>query len=144
MKDLQPNILNDYEHRVNQLMAKHRQAPAFPQMEAMGVTRASLDDYLFEYQSVLDSEGTLRSQQTLYGIIMVLPVIVLSAFPQRSLPWPAGLPSILAAVAIGAGIAAAVKGVRTLVRRSRLARLRREHAAEAAFVAAVMDFDNHI
>lgn len=140
MKALQPNILDDFEHRVGQLMANHGDEDGFPRIETSGVTREAIDDYLFEYQAILDSEGSLRSQQTLYGIVAVLPVIVASAIPPSSLPWRAGMPTILAAVAVGVVLAAAIKGMRVAAKRSRLRRLRQSRPAEAAYVDAVVRY----
>lgn len=140
MKDLQPNILDDFEHRVGQLVENHGDDPGFPRMEAGGVTRKALDDYLFEYQAILDSEGTARAQQTLYGVIAVLPVIVASALPQDTLPVAPGMPTILAAVGVGAVVALGLKAVRTVAKRNRLARLRRSRPAEAAYVEAVLAY----
>ena len=87
MKELQPNILNDYEHVVNSLVERYGDTAGFPQLETYHVTKELVEDYLFDYQAILDSEGSQRSQQTMYGIIALLPVILLSAFPIEMLPW---------------------------------------------------------
>ena len=44
MKDLQPNILDDYEHLVTNAMKRWGGEADFPVME--GVKREDLDDYL--------------------------------------------------------------------------------------------------
>lgn len=80
MKDLQPNILDDYEHLVTNAMKRWGGEADFPVME--GVKREDLDDYLFEYQRILDSEGSQKAQLTKYGIIAIIPIIILSAFPE--------------------------------------------------------------
>ena len=41
-------ILNDYEHSVTNRIAKFGDLPDFPKMEDFGITRAELDDYLFD------------------------------------------------------------------------------------------------
>ena len=97
MKDLQPNILNDYEHLITHAIERWGEEDDFPVLE--GLERKALDDYLFEYQRILDSEGSQKAQLTKYGIIAILPVIVLSAFPESMLPW--GKYSLIAGVVAG-------------------------------------------
>ena len=141
MKELEPNILEDFEHRVNLTIERHHDEAGFPQMSDYKVTREELDDYLFDYQAILDSEGTLRAQQTLYGIITVMPVIVLSAFPHDSLTQYSSLTYILMALGVGITIALAIKLVRTWLKKSRLQRLRGERIALTQYVDAVIAFD---
>lgn len=139
MKDLEPNILNDYEHRIARIIEHYGDEETFPRMEQYGVAREELDSFLSAYQDILDSEGTQRQQLTVYGIIAVLPVLVLSAFPEESLPW--GNKSLFVGIGIGIGIglllALMAKGVRMLVTRYRLSQLRREQKAYAQYADAV-------
>ncbi len=143
MKELEPNILEDFEHRVNLAIERHHDEAGFPQMDVFRVTREELDDYLFDYQAILDSEGSLRAQQTLYGIITVLPVIVLSAFPHGYLTQFSSLTYILMALGIGITIALAIKLVRTWLKRLRLHRLRTDHMTIAQYVDAVVTFEDN-
>lgn len=46
----------------------------------------SLDDFLFEVQSALDSQGSQKAQLTKYGIVAIVPVLIFSAFPEAMLP----------------------------------------------------------
>lgn len=135
MKDLEPNILNDYEHRIARIIEHYGDEENFPRMGQYGVVRDELDSFLSAYQDILDSEGTQRQQLTLYGIIAVLPVLVLSAFPEESLPW--GNKSLFVGIAIGLALAFMAKGVRMLVTRYRLFQLRREQKAYAQYADAV-------
>lgn len=139
MKELQPNLLDDYEHRVKALMSHHGGEPGFPRMEEFGITAKSLDDYLFDYQVVLDSEGSQRSQLTLYGILAVVPTLVLSAFPEEMLPW--GHWSLLAGLAMGIGLALVVKGIRVGIKQARLRSLRAGNPDEEAYIRKVLTFD---
>ncbi len=133
LKELQPEIINDYEHRIKRQMEKHGGEMTFPKLEDIGFTRAQLDDYLFDYQAVLDSEGSKRSQQTLYGIIVVLPVIALSAFPIKSLPVRNYTVALLLGVAIGLVLAAFIKLIRVMIKAIRLSRLRTQNPELSRF-----------
>ena len=136
MKDLQPNLLNDYEHHVLSTIAQHEQELGFPQLENFHLTRKKLEDYLYDYQIVLDREGTQRSQLTVYGIIAIVPTIVLSAFPESTLPW--GKWSLLVGVGLGVLIAVAIKAVRMTVTQAKVARLKNANPDANSYVDALM------
>lgn len=133
MKDLQPNILNDYEHLITRAIERWGEEEDFPVLE--GLERKALDDYLFEYQRILDSEGSQKAQLTKYGIIAILPVIVLSAFPESMLPW--GKYSLVVGVALGLVLALLIKGFVMLLVRVRLNRLKRANPELAEYSASV-------
>ena len=139
MKDLQPNILNDYEHLITRASERWGEEDDFPVLE--GLERKALDDYLFEYQRILDSEGSQKAQLTKYGIIAILPVIVLSAFPESMLPW--GKYSLIAGVVAGVILALLVKGLVMLLVRARLSRLKRANPELAAFSASVETYQKN-
>ncbi len=137
MKELQPNILNDYEHRIKRQMEEYAGVTGFPSLDDFGATQAQLDDYLFDYQAALDSEGTARAQQTLYGIIIVIPVIILSAFPSDSLPYSNTSMNLLVGIFCGLLIAALIKLIRVVVRLYRMNKLRKENPNLARFCQKV-------
>ena len=139
MKDLQPNILNDYEHLITRAIERWGEEDDFPVLE--GLERKALDDYLFEYQRILDSEGSQKAQLTKYGILAILPVIVLSAFPESMLPW--GKYSLIAGVVAGVVLALLVKGLVMLLVRARLSRLKRANPELAAFSASVETYQKN-
>lgn len=136
MKDLQPNILDDYEHLVSNTIKRWGGEPDFPTIE--GVNIEELDDYLFEYQSILDSEGSQKTQLTKYGIVAIIPIIILSAFPESMLPW--GKYTLVTGVAIGVAIALCLKGLTVLLVKSRLRRLRKAYPKLADYSAKVMAY----
>lgn len=138
MKELQPNLLNDYEHQVLAKIARHEHEADFPQLEDYRLTQKMLEDYLYDYQIVLDREGTQRSQLTVYGIIAIVPTIVLSAFPESALPW--GKWSLLVGVCIGVLIALVIKAVRMTVTRAKVTRHRSAHPDASRYVDAVMRY----
>lgn len=135
MKDLQPNVINDYEHLITRAIEKYGAAGDFPNMEAFGLERKELDDYLFEYQSILDSEGSQKAQLTKYGIVAIIPILILSAFPEQMLPW--GKYSLAVGIAAGLAIALLLKGIAMLVVRLRLKRLRAGNANLSAYADKV-------
>ncbi len=142
MKDLQPNILADYEHRVNRVIDTHEGQEGFPQIDSYHITKEDLSSYLFDYQAILDSEGTVRSQQTVYGLIALIPILVLSAFPLSSLPWKSNVTSLLVGIAIGMAVALVIKALRVTIKRYRLNRLKAENPDIVAYVDDVMKFEN--
>ena len=84
LREPEKQILDDFEHKVTGKIAKYGNEPDFPKFENYDITRMELDDYLFDKQSMLDMGGSKRSQLTIGGFITVLPVLVLSCFPDKS------------------------------------------------------------
>ncbi len=84
LREPEKQILDDFEHKVTGKIAKYGDEPDFPKLENYGITRMELDDYLFDKQAILDMGGSKRSQLTMGGFITVLPVLVLSCFPDKS------------------------------------------------------------
>ena len=84
LKDPEKEFFNDFEHKVTDKMKKYADRVDFPKVEDYGITRMELDDYLFDKQAILDMAGTPRTKMTVGGIITLLPVIVLSAFPDSA------------------------------------------------------------
>ncbi len=139
MKDLQPNILDDYEHLVTNAMKRWGTEPDFPTREESN--GEDLDNYLFEYQRILDSEGSQKAQLTKYGIVAIIPIIILSAFPESMLPW--GKYTLVIGVAIGVAIALCLKGLTVLMVKSRLQRLRKANPGLADYCASVIAYRNN-
>ena len=84
LREPEKQILDDFEHKVTGKIEKYGNEPDFPKFENYGITRMELDDYLFDKQAILDMGGSKRSQLTIGGFITVLPVLVLSCFPDKS------------------------------------------------------------
>ncbi len=87
LKTLDKQNLDDFEHRVTNRIKDFGSDGGFPQMENYKVTKEMLDDYLFDKQAILDSGGSERTQLTVSGVLIVLPIIVLSAIPEQSYPF---------------------------------------------------------
>lgn len=138
MKELQPDILNDYEHTVIRGIDNHAGEEGFPSIEGNNIIRKDLEDYLYEYQRILDSPGSQKAQLTKYGIIAVIPILFLSAFPEDSLPW--GKYSLFAGLAIGIIIAALIKGLSVLRVNHCIKRLRTDNTELAAYADKVREY----
>ena len=92
-------ILDDFEHNVTNRIAAFDNRNDFPRMGDYGITKEALDSYLFDKQAILDSGGSQRSRYTIAGFLIVLPVIVMSAYPDKDLPF--GEMTILLAIGVG-------------------------------------------
>ena len=84
LREPEKQILDDFEHKVTNKMQKYGDEPDFPKLENYGLTRMELDDYLFDKQAILDMGGSKRTQLTVGGFISVIPVLILSCFPDKS------------------------------------------------------------
>ena len=99
--------LMDFEQRVSSKIRVESGFPGFPQPEQYNLTKTEIDDYLLDKQAILDSAGSQRTQYTIMGVMIVLPVVVFSAFPQKDMP--GGNWAIFVALAIGLCLAGLVK-----------------------------------
>lgn len=84
LREPEKQILDDFEHKVTNKLQKYGDEPDFPKLENYGLTRMELDDYLFDKQAILDMGGSKRTQLTVGGFITVIPVLILSCFPDKS------------------------------------------------------------
>lgn len=84
LREPEKQILDDFEHKVTNKMQKYGDEPDFPKLENYGLTHMELDDYLFDKQAILDMGGSKRTQLTVGGFITVIPVLILSCFPDKS------------------------------------------------------------
>lgn len=84
LREPEKQILDDFEHKVTNKMQKYGDEPDFPKLENYRLTRMELDDYLFDKQAILDMGGSKRTQLTVGGFITVIPVLILSCFPDKS------------------------------------------------------------
>lgn len=114
-------LLDDYEHRINNKIAAHEHEEGFPKMETFGLTKKELDDYLFEKQVILDSEGSEKSQYTLYGTLAIVPILCLAVYPINELP--GGYLSVIVALIIGILLSGSVKLIRRIIMKHRLNKL---------------------
>lgn len=133
---------NDFQHRVERLIRDHKNDDGFPQLTDYEILEDELDDYLFDYQAILDSKGSERSRYTIALFLIALPVIVMSAFPEESLPW--GGWSILVAVGIGLGLFFLYLGIQKAILKGRATRLNAERKKVKQYVDDVLKFGDAI
>lgn len=77
--------VEDYQQRMSRLIDAGKSETGFPVPEDYGLTYKEVTDYLYDKQEALDSMGSPRSRYTLYGVLIVMPVIVASAFPEEQM-----------------------------------------------------------
>jgi hypothetical protein len=85
------------------------------------VSREELSGYLFDKQAIIDSRGSEKSRYTIYGILMVIPILVQAAFPDEKLPF--GELTILLSIGIGLLLALLYRVVMEAVIKLKLRRL---------------------
>ena len=116
LREPEKQILDDFEHKVTNKMQKYGDEPDFPKLENYGLTRMELDDYLFDKQAILDMGGSKRTQLTVGGFITVIPVLILSCFPDKSPIYENGKAmTTIIAIIIGLLLACFCKALRQMV-----------------------------
>lgn len=141
MRDLEQQyvtVLDDFQHQVENRIRNHKDEANFPQLPE-GVDEMILSDYLFEYQAALDSEGTERSRYTIAGILLCLPILVMSGFPDNSLPFK-GVWNVLAAISVGLVLFLLYRILMKAYVRSRIQRVNRDYPEVKKYVDSVMAF----
>ena len=64
----------DFEQRVRNKIRVEGSFPGFPQPERYNLEKSEIDDYLMDKQLALDSGGSARTQYTIMGVMIILPV----------------------------------------------------------------------
>lgn len=131
-------ILDDFQHQVENKIRNHKDDLGFPQMEEK-LSQQELDDYLFDHQAALDTEGTERTRYTIAGFLIALPIIILSGFSEESLPVK-GYQVALMGVAIGLVLFVIYRIVMKAIVRNKVKRAKRDYPEAAAYVEKVMRF----
>lgn len=128
--------MQDYMHQVEKKIEFHKDEPGFPQMEAFGVDETMLLDYLLDKQAIMDSEGNKKSQYTVAGIIILIPIFVLAFLPEKDLPW--GQYAILAGILFGIVLYLVYKGIRILMRNVQLKKI--NDPSIEKYISAVLNY----
>ena len=70
----------DWEHSITEKIDSYKACDDFPRPEDFGTTENEVKDYVYDKQRILD-RGEERSRNLVIpGIILVMPVIILSGF----------------------------------------------------------------
>lgn len=138
LREPEKQFFDDYEHKITGKMEKYAGQPGFPQLADYGIERMDFDGYLFDKQAIMDMGGSQRSKLTVGGIITVLPVLVLSAFPDESYIFGTMWTTLLA-IGIGLMLAMCVFAVLKAVIYYRLAKMK-DNKMES-FIKAVLFYE---
>ncbi|QUB77815.1 hypothetical protein [Prevotella jejuni] len=142
MKDLEEKyvtVLDDFQRTVENKIRNHKDEDGFPQLPAE-LSEEDLSNYLFDYQAALDSEGTERTRYTVAGFLLCLPILILSAFPDDSLPFKGAL-NVLAAAGVGLILFLLYRLFMKLMVRSKIRRANLDYPEAKAYVDRVMAFE---
>lgn len=140
IKEPEKQILNDFEHKVTGKINKYKDQSNFPKLSDYGIDQQDFDGYLFDKQAILDMGGSKRSQLTVGGVITVLPVLVLSAFPDDSSVYEMGkMWATVAALLVGLLIALLWKAVVQMIIHYRLAKMK--DTKMEAYIKAVLFYE---
>lgn len=69
------------EERVKTLMKERADDPGFPQLSDYDTDEDELNDYFFDQKIVDDPMERAKKTYTVYGLILIMPVVVFSMFP---------------------------------------------------------------
>ena len=141
MNDLEEQyvtVLDDFQHTVENKIRNHKDEAGFPQLPD-NVSEKGLSNYLFDYQAALDSEGTERSRYTIAGFLLCLPILIMSAFPDDSLPFK-GIVNVLAAIGVGLLLFFLYRIMMKILVQKKVRRANKDYPEEKAYVDRVMAF----
>ena len=141
MNDLEEQyvtVLDDFQHTVENKIRNHKDEAGFPQLPD-NVSEEGLSNYLFDYQAALDSKGTERSRYTIAGFLLCLPILIMSAFPDDSLPFK-GIVNVLAAIGVGLLLFFLYRIMMKVLVQKKVRRANKDYPEEKAYVERVMAF----
>lgn len=72
--------ITDWEHSITDKMESCKEYDGFPRPEDFYTTEAEVKDYVYDKQRVLDRGDERSRNLVIPGIILVMPVIILSGF----------------------------------------------------------------
>ena len=124
--------LTDWEHSIKNKIERNKECPSFPHAEDYGITDKEAEDYIYDKQRILDRAEERQKKFVVPGIILVMPVIVMSAFGE-------GVALLLAGVVAGVVLMLAYFLLADAVDKAKLKRLRDDTIER--YIQAVMDFD---
>jgi len=131
------NIIDDYQHKIERKIKTHAGEPGFPRAADYGVDDSELFSYLFDKQAIMDSKGSPKHQYTVMGVLICLPFIIVSAYPEERLP--GGMSGgITIGLVAGLSLALLYKLVQTVVIRLRLRKASDERIER--YIKAVLSY----
>lgn len=125
------NILADWEHTVMEKISGNKDTAGFPVPETYNTDENEVKDYVYDKQRILDRDGERKKNLVIPGIILVMPVIILSYFGD-------GTPILLLGVGMGIVLSLLYFAVMRIVDSIRLKRM--YNADIESYLDAVMSF----
>ncbi|KGF52732.1 hypothetical protein [Prevotella amnii] len=132
-------LLNDFQHKVENKIKRLDGTPGFP-VRGAKVSEEELSDYLFFYQAALDYSGSERTQYTIAGGLMVLPILIISAFPDKNLPFK-GILNVIFAVVIGLILFAFYRIIVSIIIKNKIRKLKSTYPEARRYVDEVLSFE---
>ena len=130
-------MLNDFQHLVERRIEMNSHRVDFPTLEQYNLQQEELDNYLFEKQAILDSKGSERSRYTVAGILILVPVLILSMlYPVNEMPL--GDWTLVVAVLAGLALWGLIMFLQQLRIKMRINTLDKEYPQAKQYVDAVL------
>ena len=88
-------ILVDWEHSMMDKINRNKETADFPTPENYNTSESEVKDYIYDKQRILDLDEERKKNLVIPGIILVMPVIILSYF---------GDGTVILLLGVGAGV----------------------------------------
>lgn len=120
------------EKRLRQLIARNRTNPNFPKPEDFNTTEEDLDEYLYHLNPGKDQMQAQKKNLTIMGLLLIIPMGVLSIFMKQEM-------ALIIGLIIGIALCAAYYFVSRTMEKNKLIRL--EKSGVQAYIDAVLSRD---
>lgn len=77
---METKMQSDWENVVYSIIEDHKNDDGFPHPEDYGTTESDVKDYIYDKQRILDRAEERGRNLLVPGILLVMPVIILSGF----------------------------------------------------------------
>ena len=121
----------DWEHTVIEKMERNKGVAGFPEPKDYNTTEAEVKDYTYDKQRILDRDEERKKNLVIPGILLVMPVIILSYFGD-------GTTLLLFGVAFGVVLALLYYAVMRLVDNIKIKRIYNADVEE--YIEAVLSY----
>lgn len=133
LHSIKPRCVVDFEHKVAGIIENHKDNPDFPRVEDYGTTDEEVRDYVYDKQRILDREEERSKNLVVPGIILVMPVIIMSGFGN-------GVVLLLSGVFLGVVLMLAYFMLMHAVDKRRLMKMYDSRIEE--YINALIEFDS--
>ena len=125
------SLIKDWEHTVTEKISSNKDTAGFPVPEDYNTTEDEVREYAYDKQRILDRDEERKKHLVIPGIILVMPVIILSYFGD-------GTAILLLGVGIGVVLALLYYAVMRLIDKLQLKRM--YNADVEKYIEAVMEY----